>query len=117
MSAGVMELICSGRLPVETKRLTDLMTNLIKRGWFRPFDTELRDNRGNLRQAADGHMSHRQIAKMDWLLDNVDGRIPTFDELDEDALGLVLLQGDVAQKSEDKILDRTAADADREERK
>lgn len=102
MSAGVTELICSGRLPVETKRLVDLMTNLIKRGWFRPFDTELKDNRGDLRQEADGHMSHRQIAKMDWLLDNVDGRIPAFDELEEDALGLVLLQGDLAQKAEEK---------------
>ncbi len=112
MSAGVMELICSERLPVETRRLADLMSNLIKNGSFRPFDTELKDNTGMLRQKADGRMSHKQISKMDWLLDNVDGRIPDFDELEEDALGLVLLQGDLAHKANKTMEGGSAVSAD-----
>jgi hypothetical protein len=38
---------------------------------------------------------------MDWLLDNVDGKVPPFNELKEDALPLVLLQGDLAQDEAD----------------
>ena len=45
-------------------------------------------------------MSHKDIVKMDWLLDNVEGKVPAFGELKEDALPLVLLQGDVAQDGE-----------------
>ena len=97
MSAGVTELICSGKLPVETRRLVSLMTDLIKKGQFKIFDTELIDNEGTLRQKAGVHMRHMDIVKMDWLLDNVEGKVPAFGELREDALPLVLLQGDVAQ--------------------
>lgn len=96
MSAGVTELICSDKLPVEIKRLVDVMTELIKNGQFRPFDTELKDNEGVLHQSMGGHMSHTEIVKMDWLLENVDGKIPTFGELKEEALPLVMLQGDLA---------------------
>ena len=98
MSAGVTELICSGKLPSETRRLVALMTELIKKGQFRPFDTELTDNEGTLRQEAGVHLSHKDIVKMDWLLDNVEGKVPAFGELKDDALPLVLLQGDVAQE-------------------
>lgn len=100
MSAGVTELICSGKLPEETGRLVSLMKELIKKGQFKPFDTELTDNEGTLRQEAGAHMSHTQIVKMDWLLDNVEGKVPAFGELREEALPLVLLQGDVAQDDE-----------------
>lgn len=99
MSAGVTELICSGKLPAETQRLVSLMTELIKNGQFKPFDTELVDNEGTVRQKAGMHMSHKDIVKMDWLLENVEGKVPAFDELKEEALPLVLLQGDVAQEN------------------
>ena len=100
MSAGVTELICSGKLPAETRRLVSLMTELIKKGQFKPFDTELIDNEGTLRQENCAHMSHKEIVKMDWLLDNVEGKVPSFSELKDEALPLVLLQGDVAQNEE-----------------
>ncbi len=96
MSAGVTELICSGKIPYETRRLVTVMTELIQKGQFRLFDTELTDNKCVCRQKAGVHMSHAQIVKMDWLLDNVEGRIPTFGELEDEALPLVMLQGDVA---------------------
>lgn len=94
MSAGVTELICSGKLPVETGRMVEVMTEQIKNGQFKPFDTELTDNTGVLRQAAGTHMSHATIVKMDWLLDNVCGSVPSYEELKEDAWPLVMLQGD-----------------------
>lgn len=95
MSADVTQLIYSTKLPSETKRLVDLMTDLIKKGQFMPFDTKLVDNEGQVRQESGVHMSHKDIVTMDWLLDNVDGEIPTFSELKDEALSLVLLQGDV----------------------
>ena len=76
------------------------MTELIKKGQFKPFDTELIDNEGTLRQENGAHMSHKEIVKMDWLLDNVEGKVPSFSELKDEALPLVLLQGDVAQNEE-----------------
>ncbi len=97
MSAGVTELICSNKLPSETRRLVSVMSELIKQGRFKLFDTELRDNEGNIQQRADERMSYNQIVKMDWLLDNVEGSVPSFSDLKEDALPLVLLQGDLAQ--------------------
>ena len=100
MSAGVTELICSGKLPVETRRLVSLMTELIKKGQFKIFDTELTDNEGVIRQKSGVHMSHKDIVKMDWLLDNVDGKVPVFGDLKDEALPLVLLQGDVAQEEQ-----------------
>lgn len=96
MSADVTELICSSKIPFETRRLVTVMTELIRKGQFRLFDTELTDNEGVCRQKEGAHMSHAQIVKMDWLLDNVEGRIPTFGELKDEALPLVMLQGDVA---------------------
>jgi basic membrane lipoprotein Med (substrate-binding protein (PBP1-ABC) superfamily) len=101
MSAGVTELICSAKLPAETRRLVELLADMIKTGQFLPFDTELTDNQGVARQSAGEHMSHTQIAKMDWLLENVEGSVPAFNELKEDALPLVLLQGDLAQDAAD----------------
>jgi hypothetical protein len=101
MSAGVTELICSGKLPGETRRLVEFLTETIKSGQFFPFDTELIDNTGEVRHAAGEHLRHTQIAKMDWLLDNVDGKIPAFHELKEEALSLVLQQGNLAQDSAD----------------
>lgn len=94
MSAGVAELICSDKIPAETRRLVSLMTEQIKSGQFKPFDTTLTDNEGTLRQSAGAHMSHKEILKMDWLLDNVGGKIPAFDDLKEEALPLVMLQGE-----------------------
>ena len=61
---------------------------------------ELIDNEGTLRQENGAHMSHKEIVKMDWLLDNVEGKVPSFSELKDEALPLVLLQGDVAQNEE-----------------
>ncbi len=95
ISAGVTELICSEKLPPETKRLIALMTDLIKWGHFKPFDTELVDNEGVCRQEAGGRMDNERIVKMDWLLDNVEGKIPAYGELKDEALPLVMLQGDL----------------------
>jgi basic membrane lipoprotein Med (substrate-binding protein (PBP1-ABC) superfamily) len=101
MSAGVTELICSAKLPRETRRLADFFSRMIVTGQFFPFDTELVDNEGAVRHHAGEHLRHTQIAKMDWLLDNVDGQVPAFGELKEDALPLVLLQGDLAPEQAD----------------
>ena len=95
MSAGVTELICSKKLPLETKRLVDLLTENIIRDRFHPFDSELIDNKGNVHQPLGKHLRHFEIMTMDWLAENVIGDIPAFTELKDDALDLVMLQGDL----------------------
>ncbi len=97
MSAGVTELICSDKLPQEIRRLVEVFTGLIQKGCFSVFDTVLVDQDGQIRQKQGEHMSHKTIARMDWLLDNVEGHILTFGELKDEALPLVLLQGELSE--------------------
>ncbi len=98
ISAGVTELICSAKLPIELSRMISVLTEEIAWDRYRPFDTELIDNEGNLIQDKKSHMSHTQIMRMNWLLDNVEGRFPTITEMVDEALNVVMLQGELKDK-------------------
>lgn len=93
MSAGVVDLICSGRIPTETVRLVELMKKLVSKGELEPFAGKLYDQQGNLKNEAGNELSPEDIVGMDWLLDNVVGTIPKIDELEENAKTLVMAQG------------------------
>lgn len=94
LNAGVIELIYSDKLPREIARMVDVFTEAITWDRFSIFDTELKDNKGNLIQKSGEHMELEKIMKMNWLLDNVEGKIPGLEELKEESYPLVLLQGD-----------------------
>ncbi len=93
MSAGVIEVICSEDMPHGIARLINFLQGSICAGSFHPFDGPLYSQGGILRCEEGKSLSAEQIATMDWLAENVEGQIPSIEELTEDARALVQLQG------------------------
>lgn len=93
MSAGVIDVICSGKLPIGTQRLVKLLKEDIKAGKFDPFEGVLYSQNGVVESENEGFLTPEEIIQMDWLAENVIGRIPELDELTEEAKKTVLLQG------------------------
>lgn len=93
LSAGVIDVILSNHIPIETKRLVNLIKHSISNGLFQPFSGLLNDNQGKQRCSELELLKPEDIITMDWLVDNVIGSIPTIDDLVEEAKPVVLLRG------------------------
>ena len=93
MSTDAIDIICSQRLPARTRRLVDLLHERIRAGAFLPFVGPIVDQAGQVHVAADVALTPQEIILMDYLAGNVIGRIPSVDELNDVAKGLVSLQG------------------------
>ncbi|MCQ2507454.1 MAG: BMP family ABC transporter substrate-binding protein [Dorea sp.] len=101
MSAGIVDVICSHRLPIGTLRLIDLLKDTIMSGDFSPFTGVLYTQDGHTVNAPDCTLSNEEIIKMDWLVENVVGEIPPVSDFDENAKLLTAYQGLI---EEDKML-------------
>jgi len=96
ISAGVVELRLSDRLPPATRKMAELLGNSIREGLCEPFRGPLYSQDGKM---LDGErtLTSEQIIRMDWLLENVVGRIPSYEELTElgkataDAMGVAVV--------------------------
>ena len=93
MSAGVIDMICSRNLPIGTKRLVELLKTTISRGEFNPFYGKLYSQDGVVQEDPNRELTPEEIIMMDWLAENVVGRIPTEDELVEHSLPTIMQQG------------------------
>ncbi len=93
MSAGVVDLITSNKIPVETGRLVDAFRKMIIKGEFEPFSDELYDQDRHLRNKKGNTLSPEEIITMDWLIDNVVGTIPDIDDLEDSVKAIVANQG------------------------
>ncbi len=93
MSADVIDVICSKSMPVGTARLIELLKNSIRTGEFQPFCGPICSQSGALQCKKGENLEADKIITMDWLADNVIGRIPEADELTEEAKELVEFQG------------------------
>ena len=93
MSAGVIDVICSTRMPHGTHRLINFLKNSICAGSFKPFDGLIYSQDGIIRCSEGGSLQPEDILSMNWLAENVVGRIPAFDELTEEAQQLSNFQG------------------------
>lgn len=93
MSAGVVDLICSQDLPEGTKRLVSLLRNNICSDALTPFYGELLTQDGTVMNKSDQVIPPREIITMDWLVENVVGRIPSISELTEEAQAVTKMQG------------------------
>jgi len=93
LSADVIDVICSKAMPWETRRLIEFLKHSIRTGAFHPFDGLIRSRDGEIRCQAGKTLNPDEIITMDWLAENVVGQIPEFEELTEEAQGLVQLQG------------------------
>lgn len=93
MSADVIDVICSGNMPHGTHRLVEFLKNSIRTGSFHPFDGPVYSQNGVVRCREGESLGADEIITMDWLAENVVGRIPEFEELTEEAQALVQFQG------------------------
>ena len=93
MSTDAIDLLCSQRLPPRVRRLVDLLHERIHSGAFLPFVGPILDQSGETRVETDVALTPQEIIRMDYLAQNVIGRIPDIDELTDVAKSLVALQG------------------------
>lgn len=93
LSAGVVDIILSEKVPADIRRLVKLIKKLIMKDQFSPFWGEIYSQDGKLRTEEGVDMDADDIIKMNWLVDNVVGEIPGIDELDESARELVEMKG------------------------
>lgn len=93
MSEGVVDVICSKYLPNGTKRLVDLLKTTICSETFNPFSGILYSQTGVVSDDPDGSLTPEEIMTMDWLADNIIGRIPAKEELKEQAEPVIDQQG------------------------
>ena len=100
MSAGVIDLVYSKHVPYGVKRLAEHMEYDISVGDVHPFFGEIRAQDGTLKNNAGEIMSPEDIMKMDYLVENIEGDIPTIDLLKEQAKEIVELKGVEEAKEE-----------------
>ena len=93
LSAGVVELICSERVPGGVKRMAESFAQFIAEGSFHPFEGKMRDQNGKIHGIDGETLEVEELVTMDWLYENVIGRIPEQSELEEGAGELLKLQG------------------------
>ena len=93
MSTDAIDIVCSRKIPARVRRLVELLHERIRSGAFLPIVGPIIDQQGVERVTADMALTPQDIIRMDYLADNVVGRIPKLDELTEVARSLVALQG------------------------
>lgn len=93
MSADVIDVICSKDMPHGTHRLIEFLKNSIRAGAFQPFDGPIYAQGGVIRCEEGKSLEPEEIITMDWLAENVIGRIPELEELTEEAQALVQFLG------------------------
>lgn len=102
MSDQVVSVLFSSRVPYPVRKMADVFEEEITQGRFSPFDGEIRTRKGRLKEADSGSLNMFQIVKMDWLNDNVIGRIPGIDAFKEDARELLSALGVGAARTEEE---------------
>lgn len=100
MSAGVIDLICSKHVPDGVQRLVDHMRYDIGEGHIYPFFGKIHSQDGTIRNKEEEVMRPEDVMKMDWLVENVIGDIPSIDEFIEGAKPVVELKGVEESKEE-----------------
>ena len=93
MSSDAIDLICAKRVPVRVRRLVDLLHERIRSGAFLPFIGPIADQNGVIRVEDGVALTPQEIISMDYLAQNVVGRLPEQEELMPVAQSLVALQG------------------------
>ena len=93
IDSGIVDLICTRGLPAGTKRLVALLKEQLCTRAFSPFDTLLHTQSGQAMDYRSAPPTPEALMTMDWLVDNVDGRIPEIEQLCPQVRELVRIQG------------------------
>ena len=111
MSAGVVDVWCDEKLQTPTRRLVDFLKESIKQNICIPFLTPLTTQSGEVIGEDSKSLTLEQIINMDYLVDNVIGEIPKYDELSPmgkatvDTAGIEKSQNDIVKEAEKKAGD------------
>ena len=100
LSAGVLDVILSKKVPSGAARLIELIRQDIVDEHFTVFAGELISQDGAVRCEEGSSLPIEEIMRMNWLLDNVVGEIPVMESLKETAKTIVELKG--VRKDEDE---------------
>lgn len=93
ISSGMIDMICSQDIPERTLKLVEMVKKQIVNGEFQIFSGDLYDQEHTLRNRGNCVMDPSDIIRMDWLMDNVIGHIPAVEDLKEEAIPMVEIQG------------------------
>lgn len=99
LSAGVVGLHCSNKLPQSAKKLAELLRDGICSGSCVPFRGPLYAQDGRQIIGEKETLPTEDIIAMDYLMDNVVGTIPVYDELSETGKATVGIVGVPATKA------------------
>ena len=81
MDAGVVGLTYNEDMLDGSRKLAGLLEKSICAGICRPFQDALYDQNGRRHQDWNGELLPEQIIRMDWLMENVVGAIPSYEDL------------------------------------
>ena len=93
ISSGMIDVICSAKIPPRTRQLVNLLKQAVSDGIFHPFSGEITSQDGIKHSSEQNKITPKEIVTMDWLVDNIKGKIPTIKELKENAKPVVMAQG------------------------
>ena len=108
MSAGVVDVEYSDTLPRASRRFADLLKDSIKQNLCVPFLTPLFSQKGEMIGGDQKSLSLEQIINMDYLVENVAGDIPKYEEMSPMGQATVDMAG--IEKSQDSASDKKEAD-------
>ncbi len=100
MSAGVVEMRYSDKLPDSTRKLAGLLEKSIRAGICEPFRGPLYDQAGHPVLGKGQSLSPEQIIDMCWLNENVTGSIPAYEDLTDTGKATVGIAGVMTSKQE-----------------
>lgn len=93
MNSGVIDVLFSRELPHDLRHLASLLRSGIISGAIDLFATRIVAQDGSLKNDGLHGFSPEEILHMDWLCDAVEGHIPEYDELTEEARPMYRVQG------------------------
>ena len=93
MDAGVVGLTYNEDMLDGSRKLAGLLEKSICAGICRPFQDALYDQNGRRHQDWNGELLPEQIIRMDWLMENVVGAIPSYEDLTDTGKETVAVVG------------------------
>ena len=93
LSAGVVDIIYSKKVPAGTQRIVNVIKELILKNEFAPFEGSIMAQGDIVKNEVGDALMPEEIMKMNWLVDNIVGEIPEIDDLKDEAKSIVELKG------------------------
>ncbi len=93
ISSGVVDIICGSNVSQSVKQLVHFLKQGITAGVVNPFSGILYSQNGKVTESEESALTPEQIMNIDWLSDNVIGRVPEFAEFNKQEQVKMRFQG------------------------